>query len=282
MTDREWRLERPRRGARDLWAGHAETVPARGAASVIFLVAAPEPRPPSVPLRRRTEPPQVRSEKGSEVLECGHEHHRTCTLVRMLLLAVLLGAVATAAPSENAASNSQPGAPPRAGERRRPPTTGEVKRWRLRADAYGPVRIGMTLTQASKALGRNLDPGPRSDGERACFYGRTLEEPVLEHVGFMFLKGRLARVDVFPKSLPGARFDVPDIRTQEGAGIGTTEEELAKLYPSARTEPHHYTDGHYVVVRRGRSGFVFETEGKRVTTFRCGKPSATSLVEGCS
>jgi hypothetical protein len=204
----------------------------------------------------------------------------------MLLLAALLGALATSAPAVSAASSAQPGTSPRTGEeRRRPrgaPTTDEVKRWRLHADAYGPVRIGMTMTQASKALGRNLDPGPRSDEERGCFYGRTLEEPVLEHVGFMFLSGRLARIDVFSKPVPGARFAVPDIRTQEGAGIGTTEEELAKLYPSARTEPHHYTEGHYVVVRRGPSGFVFETEGNRVTTFRCGEPSATSLVEGCS
>lgn len=147
-----------------------------------------------------------------------------------------------------------------------------VKRWRLDVDSYGPVHIAMTLIQASKALGRELDPGPLAKDEEACFYGREIKEPVLDHVGFMFLNRKLARFDVWG----------PAIRTKEGAGIGTTEEELRRLYRGARIEPHHYDpSGHYVIVRKGPFEFVFETDGARVTRFRGGETRATALVEGC-
>jgi len=146
-----------------------------------------------------------------------------------------------------------------------------VPEWPLEPRGYGPVRTGMTLAEASRALGRDLDPGPLDDDERACHYGKPIDEPILRDVAFMFVDDHLVRVEV-----GGAK-----VRTTEGAGVGTPEDELLRLYPNARVTEHPYTDGHYVTVPVGGYGYVFETDGTKVTKYRAGEPGPVTWWEGC-
>jgi hypothetical protein len=87
----------------------------------------------------------------------------------------------------------------------------------------------------------------------------------------MFVNDQLVRIDVKGET----------VRTAEGAGVGTTEAELMRLYPNARMTAHPYTDGHYFTVPVGGHGYVFETNGTKVTTFRGGEPGPVTWWEGC-
>ncbi len=95
----------------------------------------------------------------------------------------------------------------------------------------------------------------------------------------MIIDGRVARVDL----QPGAT-----IRTAEGAGIGDTEERIHALYPGrVEVQPHHYVDGHYLIVRPvtpadSSHRIIFETDGKRVTSYRTGRLPEVRWIEGCS
>ena len=86
------------------------------------------------------------------------------------------------------------------------------------------------------------------------------------------------------------RVDVKEgvVSTAAGARIGDTEARIHTLYGSrVSTELHHYDEaGHYLVVTAANptdSAFrlVFETDGKRVTSFRGGLRPAVHYVEGC-
>ena len=153
---------------------------------------------------------------------------------------------------------------------------GAATDWTLYLRHAGPLRIGMTLAQARRALG---DPKAYLEGlddPDSCAYLESKALP--ESLGVMFLDKRLARFDVFRG----------DLRTASGAHIGMTEDEIRQMYPGRiTTEPHTYTDGHYLEFY-GRDaadknlGMVFETDEGRVTRFRTGTTSGVALVEGCA
>jgi hypothetical protein len=145
---------------------------------------------------------------------------------------------------------------------------------RLTEDGLGPVRIGMTVRQASKALGRPLKPAAEPDeDERHCYY--VYPDVSDDALGFMVSEDRIARVDVYK----------PGIRTATGVGVGTSEAEVIRRYGGkVRIEPHFYTgpEGHYLIVepRRGTQ-ILFETDGKCVTQYRAGKLPEVEYVERC-
>jgi hypothetical protein len=139
---------------------------------------------------------------------------------------------------------------------------------------FGPVRAGMTLAEAEQALGAPLVLlGPRME---PCHYVVVEGRP---GVAFMVIDGRIARVDVQPKGT---------VKTAEGAGVGDDEARIQSLYPGrVVVEPHKYVDGHYLIVRPAApadSGFrlIFETDGKRVTSYRSGRMPEVRWIEGCS
>ena len=85
------------------------------------------------------------------------------------------------------------------------------------------------------------------------------------------------------------RIDIENdsIATDKGIRVGDSEEKVKQMYGSGLiVEPHHYTDGHYLEIRFGNDsatakGIVFETDGKKVTTFRAGFWDPVRWVEGC-
>jgi hypothetical protein len=131
--------------------------------------------------------------------------------------------------------------------------------WDVTPRSAGPVRFGVTP----------------ADGVDGCHY--TVPAGAPAGLRFMAESGRVVRVDV----------DSAGPATDRGARTGMTEAEIRRLYPEGlRTMPHKYVgDGHYLIFTPAGpdSGFriVFETDGRRVTSYRAGSEPAVEYVEGC-
>ena len=149
-------------------------------------------------------------------------------------------------------------------------------RWRVGLRSYGPIVYGMSLKEASQALGESLrlsSPTPE-----ACDY--VFPRSVPDGVAFMVLDGHLLRVDV----------DTAGVETISGGHVGSTETEIIEMYQGRiRTTPHPYNgpEGHYLeyVPRESTDSnyaVIFETNGKVVIRFRAGLHPAVDYIEGCS
>jgi hypothetical protein len=137
----------------------------------------------------------------------------------------------------------------------------------------GPLRAGMTLPEASAALGDALGV-PSSADTAGCRYVPWRGGP--PGVRVMVEGGRIARVDV----------DSAGVRTAAGAGIGDSEDQIQRLYAGhVAVTPQKYTEGHYLTVipnaSDSTSAIVFETTGGKVTRFRAGRRPQVEYVEGC-
>jgi CubicO group peptidase (beta-lactamase class C family) len=187
-------------------------------------------------------------------------------LLTALSAGILLAVLASCAPTEKAPdSTAQPG-----GEADGP-TSSSVG---VDPMGFGPIRVGMTVAEAERALGSPLPLlGPKME---PCYYVTPKDRPGL---AFMIFEGRVARVDVHQQSI---------VRTAEGAGIGDPEDHIQSLYPGrVEVQPHKYTEGRYLIVRPAApadSGYriIFETDGTQVTRYRAGRLPEVGWVEGCS
>lgn len=146
---------------------------------------------------------------------------------------------------------------------------------KLAINGIGPIRVGMTVSQAAKAAGTRLVSDPPDNN---CYYVKPQGEP--KDIGFMVTQGRIARVDVWKNK---------KITTLKGAKIGDSEARIKSLYPGQiKVSFHKYVQGgHYLTFVPKDSAdknyrVVFETDGKRVVTFRSGKVPEVEFVEGCS
>ena len=152
----------------------------------------------------------------------------------------------------------------------------------------GPVcpRCGVMGERITKLQGKSTRPGvykckdcrkpfrtnaPQDVRER-CYYVRPATGP--HGLEFMVENGTIARIDV----------KRPGILTEAGAQIGTPEAELKRLYGSRLGwMPHKYVDrGHYAEFSPDKTNYlIFETDGRKVTVIRAGRPPAVRYVEGC-
>lgn len=149
---------------------------------------------------------------------------------------------------------------------------------RVSLEGVGPVRVGMTLEEASAAAGQGISEVPGSGAgsdPAACYY--AVPDTGEPKVSFMVVDGQIARVDVEEGS--GAR-------TISGIGVGAPEADVLATYGDRIVvEPHPYDEGgrylRYVPDDRARS-LVFETDGAKVVRYRSGDADAVSAVEGCT
>lgn len=138
-------------------------------------------------------------------------------------------------------------------------------------DGFGPVKVGMTVAAASKALGIPLVRKYEMEGD--CYY--VSPKRGFKDVSFMVTGRRISRVDI----------DAKGYATDRGAGVGDTEARIMRLYRGrVEVRGHPYVDGHYLRVnmKGGKFSIIFETDGKRVTSFRAGKAEEVGWIEGCS
>lgn len=146
----------------------------------------------------------------------------------------------------------------------------------LTDSSFGPVKIGMTLAQLQAAIG---PLGDTTKLNRDCDIVSAADPFRLPPgVSITEVNGKVARIDIENDS----------IATDKGVRVGDTESKVKQLYgPGVIVEPHKYIDGHYLEIRSGTdsstaTGIVFETDGKKVTTFRAGFWDPVRLVEGCA
>lgn len=145
-------------------------------------------------------------------------------------------------------------------------------------NGIGSVRVGMTITEASKAAGTKLIRESGYETNLSCFYVKPQGEP--KDIGFMVTNKRISRVDVWKNK---------SITTLSGAKIGDTESRIRSLYPGQiQVTPHKYVQGGHDLIFIPKDAvdknyrLLFETDGKRVTRFRSGKLPEVEFVEGCS
>jgi hypothetical protein len=146
----------------------------------------------------------------------------------------------------------------------------------LTDSTFGEVRIGMTLAELERAIG---PLGDTTKLDRTCDLVSAADAFRLPPgVSITQVEGRVARIDIENDS----------IATDKGVRVGDSEEKVKQLYGSAViVEPHKYIDGHYLEIKSGSDsatakGIIFETDGKKVTTFRAGFWNPVRWVEGCS
>jgi hypothetical protein len=155
---------------------------------------------------------------------------------------------------------------------------------RLGFDGIGPVKIGMTLAQATAAVGRpvKVDPSYVADG---CAFAEVEGGPV----GLSFMVNREKETD--PWRIFRGDVTKGPIATVSGIKIGATEAEVKAAYSGKggiyTVEPHPYTapQGHYLIYDAdGKGGklLIFETDGAKVTSFRAGDEGAVQAIEGCA
>ena len=139
-----------------------------------------------------------------------------------------------------------------------------------------PVRIGMSVEEASAALGARLTPDMPFDDPEAC---QTLHEDGVENppLYYMAQQNRISRVSVYE----GA----PPIRTEAGVGVGSTGAQVRAAYPNAIEQPAPYDDppAYDLIVWTApeQSGLRFEVNGMgQVVALHAGGPSIL-YIEGC-
>ena len=141
---------------------------------------------------------------------------------------------------------------------------------RVTFSGAGQLRVGMTAAEARRVLGV---PATKSASPNDCTY---LDTKGRSRVYVMLVRDTVARLDVRDSTMV----------TDAGARIGDTESRVMELYRGrVKTEPHKYVDGHYLIVASPADSMrrlVFETDGKRVTSYRVGRMPEVMWVEGCS
>jgi hypothetical protein len=148
--------------------------------------------------------------------------------------------------------------------------------WMVTARGVGPVRVGMSASEASAALGQPLVMPSEATADDRCAYATWRGSP--PGVSLMIENGHVERVDVDSASVP----------TTAGVRVGDSEESVRSVYAErVTTTPHKYDpSGHNLTVRPASAAdsmfrIVFETDGKRVMRFRAGRLPAVQYVEGC-
>ena len=169
-----------------------------------------------------------------------------------------------------------------------PPFTPITEETRLELGAIGPIRVGMTLSEASAATGMDIvfDEAFYTYKEYGCGSASLQDGPA--GLGFM-VNGSgsnpvIVRIGVCC-GFPG--MPVPRTLTMAGVGVHSTEEDVLRAYPGdIRVEPHPYDSptGHYLIHEPAHAeqfALIFETRDDLVTSFRAGFRDAVHLIEGC-
>lgn len=168
----------------------------------------------------------------------------------------------TPAANNNASSNNE--------AKTGPETVQPGKNYVATMNGFGTVKTGMTVAQASQALGTELVRG--AGYEDACYY---VDAKDLPGVRLMAANGKITRIDISSDKYP----------TDKGAKVGDSEDKIKSLYQNVEVVPNKYDEKkHEMVVISGDEQYmlIFETDGSRVTGYRVGFTQEVLYVEGCS
>lgn len=152
--------------------------------------------------------------------------------------------------------------------------------WQLSPQAFGPIKIGMSMKQAEEATGKllNLDIDPNEvDKTAECRYATFAEGP--KDVRLMLNRETIVRIDVTN----------PKFTTTLGVKVGVAESLVKSLYPTELTvQPDKYASGkglkQLIITPKDDPNYrlIFNADGKKVTAIRIGRYPEVEYVEGCS
>lgn len=148
--------------------------------------------------------------------------------------------------------------------------------WTIHSYGFGPVKVGMTVKQAQKALATTLIPdeeGPNSD----CYHVHPIHG--YKGLAFMVEANKITRASIYGVSA--------SIKTDRGITVGDSEKKILRMYGSnLEVEPHHYGayphDKYLTYWAKGKKfGIRYETVNGIVDAIHGGS-TAIQYVEGCS
>ena len=183
------------------------------------------------------------------------------------------GTPSTTTPAPTTPPSTQPSTPSGGSTTPSAPSGGSTTpNMTVTANGVGPIRAGMTVTQAASAIGGGFAAPQGYDG--GCGYATLTKAPA--GLAVMLENGKVARVEVRSGSTA----------TAAGAKIGDSEARIKSLYAGrVASTPHKYVSGgHYLTVTPpggGNNRIIFETDGKVVTEYRAGAQPAVAYVERC-
>lgn len=155
--------------------------------------------------------------------------------------------------------------------------------------SLGPVKVGMKVEEAVKALGTGWSyRGMLDNADMTC--GHISRDGLWPDGSpyFMALDGVVTRIE----------FSNASILTEKGIHVGSTEAEVLEAYGTAvRAEPHEYQaapaqyltvwfenapkEGDYTEDRKAR-GIKFETNERKIVTGIYAGDTSILYVEGCA
>jgi hypothetical protein len=147
----------------------------------------------------------------------------------------------------------------------------------LSFDGIVPVRLGMTVAQAEKALHAELSmqfPPDSDSTECAIAVIKGRDRPF----SFMVEHGRITRADL------GGRGVKSPIKTASGIGLGSSIAEIKRAYGSrGKWHPNAYDDEPVFEIKSvdNKSAILFVTERGRVIRIHAGRLPSAEYVEGC-
>jgi hypothetical protein len=145
----------------------------------------------------------------------------------------------------------------------------------LRIDGLGSMTIGMHVNDVERATGMEVDIS--SDFSPQCRYGQLVGGP--HDLFLMFSRRVLVRIDLGTESA---------IETDTGIGVGDPISEVEDAYSDElERELHPYLGdrGSYLIFdAEPEDGLliIFETNRRRVTSFRSGFDQQVRYIEGCA
>jgi hypothetical protein len=145
----------------------------------------------------------------------------------------------------------------------------------LRIDGLGPMTIGMRVDDVERATGVEVDVS--SDFSPQCRYGQLVGGP--RDLFLMFSRRVLVRIDIGSDSA---------IETDTGIGVRDPISAVEDAYgDQLERQPHPYLGdrGSYLIFDpEPEDGFliIFETDRRRVTSFRSGFDEQVRYIEGCA
>lgn len=156
-------------------------------------------------------------------------------------------------------------------------------------EGIGPVKIGMTVQEAERPLGAKLDPISTTFGNECWVTSRSDKKD--RAIQYLVEDENIAAIDVYPPAAETFPLPIPAIKTLEGIGVDSTEEQIRRAYgKSAKKERASYFDEDnkdtvyriHVENPAKKLGMIFDVQYGRVLNFSVGTLEAINRMEGCS
>lgn len=148
----------------------------------------------------------------------------------------------------------------------------------LTMDGIGSLKVGMAVDKLEQLLHTRIAYSKFNNNGCSVLTTATLEP---RGISLMIDEKLLARVNV---EFVGTSALPKTVKTEAGIGLGSSEDDLKKAYPTAKVKPNPADPSWHtisVLNADGSQGFVFETDGVTVKSMRSGITPAISFQRGC-